>query len=107
MNDDLDSKIRWEEGFPRCIQVPYHWYDLIRACWFEIDAVCSTAEVAQIKTKFGQLRFYVECRCDTDHHTNHHTNEVDDIVRKYEHLVYDLENAVSCLRESSTFIDQV
>ena len=50
------------------------WDNLIYDLCYEIEQIASETKVTQIKEKFGGLRFY----------TTAHTDEVEEIIRKYE-----------------------
>lgn len=68
------------EIYARCqghwISVAKGWYDLIDRCCAEVLANDPTAQVVQIKEKFGGLRFYLN--------TNEQTRASLDIISKYE-----------------------
>jgi len=51
------------------------WYSLLKDCIEECIAAGWDKEVTQVKEKFGALRFYI----------NGASQEVHDIIRKYEH----------------------
>lgn len=72
-------------SYPYCgIYVPEEWEDLIRELSKELEDYLKNThtkmsfKTAQIKEKFGSLRFYFEC---SDDHTREHIQE---IVSKYE-----------------------
>jgi hypothetical protein len=47
-------------GYGNCISVGSGWEDLIDRCCAEVTANDPTAQVVQIKEKFGGLRFYLD-----------------------------------------------
>ncbi len=64
-------------------QVPDSWCDIVADCHREMLATGIGFTVAQIKEKFGGLRFYFT--------SDNNYSKLEPIVRKAEQAVYDLE----------------
>lgn len=76
-------------SYPYCgIYVPEEWDDLIRDLSKELEKYLKNSraktnfKTAQVKEKFGGLRFYFEC---SDDHAN---EDIQKIVSKYEAMSY-------------------
>lgn len=72
-------------SYPYCgIYVPEEWEDLIRELSKELEEYLKNTKLktsfktAQVKEKFGSLRFYFECSED------HAREQIQDIISKYE-----------------------
>lgn len=51
---------RFAAGWPACMQVPNSWLPHLAALTAAVEAVYPQYQVAQVKEKFGALRFYLE-----------------------------------------------
>lgn len=87
MNDYPDILLpvlsRFREGTNPFVSCGDGWFTLISALDRELSAVDPTYQVAQIKEKFGTLRFYFE---PSDITNDVITTKMYDIVKKYEHI---------------------
>lgn len=86
--NDLEQQIRWTEGFGQYVACPKTWYEPIKICWEEIQRLDPNITVAQIKSKFNGLRFYVDYFNQNDVNVN---DLVDEAIRRAERQVYEIE----------------
>lgn len=67
-------------GHPNYIEVDEGWYQIIVDCDAEITGIDPDYRIAQIKEKFGGLRYYVQLSDPAK------SNQVNGVITKYEKL---------------------
>jgi hypothetical protein len=86
------ESINWERGFGRYLSIPTDWFDIVEQTHQHILQIAPDYKVAQIKSKFGLLRYYFELPRDVNgSYDTELYDKVELIVRDAERQVYELD----------------
>jgi hypothetical protein len=86
------ESMNWEKGFGRYLAIPTDWFDIVEQTHQRILQIAPDYKVAQIKSKFGLLRYYFELQRDSDgSYDTELYGKVELIVRDAERQVYELD----------------
>lgn len=72
----LADRLPWGEGWPRVIMCGKGWLPLIEEVHEKLLVICGTYDLAQVKQKFGGLRYYIDTPWTLSHERTEQAHEV-------------------------------